>query len=145
MAFSGGFFCQPRQPHARIENFEHIGVVEVKVREHYHGVKPKIGDLVYQGLLIAAFSGIFGSQDHLGGFFTDFLQNLVEALSIQGGDVRIVWRCRSSLRQHFIERSQQIIHSVVLTQLPTAVFGVVKEAGAPPCMTGTGAMLFDLE
>ena len=82
MAFSGGFFCQTRQPHARVENFEDIGMVEVKVREHHHGMKPEIGYLVHQGFRVAALRSILGRQDYLGGFFTDFFEDLVEALSI---------------------------------------------------------------
>ena len=88
MAFSGGFFCQTRQPHARVENFEDIGMVEVKVREHHHGVKPEIGYLVHQGPRVPALGSILGRQDHLGGFFTDFFEDFVEALSVQCGDVR---------------------------------------------------------
>ena len=106
MAFSGGFFCQPRQTHARVEHVEDIGMVEVKVREHHHGMKPEIGHLVHQRCRVAVLCGILGSQNHLGGFFTDFFEDFVQALSVQRGDVRAFGRRGFALRQHFIERCQ---------------------------------------
>ena len=81
-------------------------MVEAKVRKHHHGVKPQIGYLVHQGLRVAALRNIFGRQDHLGRFFTDFFEDLVQALSVQCGDIRTLRRRGFTFRQHFVERRQ---------------------------------------
>jgi len=46
MALSGGFFCQPGEPHPCIEYFQDVLMIEVKMREHHQRVKPEVGHLI---------------------------------------------------------------------------------------------------
>ena len=60
------------------------------MREHHQRMKPEVGHLIDQGLSVAAFSDVLRRQDDLGRLFADFLQDLVQSLYIQGGDIRAV-------------------------------------------------------
>ena len=90
MALSRSFFCQPREPHPFIENFQDILMIEIKMREHHQCVKPEIRYLINQSFCVAARSGVLSRQYDLGGFFSDFLQDLIQSLCVQRGHIGAV-------------------------------------------------------
>ena len=72
MAFSCRFFCQTRKSHTVIEYLKDRRVVEVEVTQHDHGVKPEVGDLIYQCFCVTAISCILGGKNDFGSLFTHF-------------------------------------------------------------------------
>ncbi len=100
--------------HAPAQFVQDILVPQVQVRKHHQGVKPQVGRFVHQVGRVAG-AGILGRNNGLGRFLADFLENLVQPLVIQAGDLGFFRRGSAALAQHGVHFFQYLFHNYFLS------------------------------